>query len=93
VKPIAIKGISGIGECWTFDTDIAALVVFLRTEIAPRVVGMGARLIEAVAATGRVPPVTPPCSRLALKNGPAPVPRSTLSCVPCMDGARGARGI
>jgi L-alanine-DL-glutamate epimerase-like enolase superfamily enzyme len=45
-------GVSGIGECWTFDTDVAALVAFLRTEIAPRVIGMDARLIEAVAAAG-----------------------------------------
>jgi len=37
--------------------------------------------------------VAPPCSRLALNSGPAPALAPTLSCVPCMDGARGARGI
>jgi len=52
VRVHTAAGVSGIGECWTFDTDIAALVAFLRTEIAPRVVGMDARLIEAVAAAG-----------------------------------------
>ena len=50
VRVHTAAGVSGIGECWTFDTDIAALVAFLRTEIAPRIVGMDARLIEAVAA-------------------------------------------
>src|SRR5262249_1026593 len=30
----------------------------------------------------RAPPVSPPCSRLALKNGPAPALRPTLSSVP-----------
>lgn len=52
VRVHTAAGVSGIGECWTFDTDIAALVAFLRTEIAPRVVGMDARMIEAVAAAG-----------------------------------------
>jgi L-alanine-DL-glutamate epimerase-like enolase superfamily enzyme len=52
VRVNTAAGVSGIGECWTFDTDIAALVAFLRTEIAPRVVGMDARRIEAVAAAG-----------------------------------------
>jgi len=34
------EGISGLGECWCFDSAPDTLVTFLRTELAPHIVGM-----------------------------------------------------
>ena len=33
------SGVTGLGECWCFDTAPDALVAFLRTEVAPHIVG------------------------------------------------------
>ena len=38
------QGVQGIGECWCFDTAPDALVAFLRTELAPHI--LGCRLVD-----------------------------------------------
>ena len=38
------QGVQGLGECWCFDTAPDALVAFLRTELAPHI--LGCRLVD-----------------------------------------------
>ena len=39
-------GFSGLGECWCFDTEPDALVAYLRTEIAPHIIGLNIEQYE-----------------------------------------------
>ena len=39
VELISDTGLSGVGECWCFDSAPDALIAFLRTEVLPHIVG------------------------------------------------------
>ncbi|MBT6634370.1 MAG: mandelate racemase/muconate lactonizing enzyme family protein [Gammaproteobacteria bacterium] len=39
VELISDTGLSGVGECWCFDSSPDALIAFLRTEVLPHIVG------------------------------------------------------
>ncbi len=42
------NGLTGWGECWTFDRSADALVRFLQTEIKPQLIGRDATLVEEI---------------------------------------------
>ncbi len=48
VELVCSDNLTGWGECWTFDESAAALVEFLKTEIAPKVVGQPADAIDTI---------------------------------------------
>jgi len=51
VQIISSDNRSGWGECWTFDESAAALIAFLKTEIAPKVVGHPTDAIKTIWQT------------------------------------------
>ncbi|MFK7853559.1 MAG: mandelate racemase/muconate lactonizing enzyme family protein [Granulosicoccus sp.] len=44
------KGIRGLGECWCFDSSPDALLAYLRTEVAPQIIGLDLSSYESVLA-------------------------------------------